>query len=319
MQPAWTRTAGPAPAAAVPAAGRLTHPAPRPATRPAARPARGRPLPAGGNWVGLDAAARVLALAADPQRPVTDRLRLHAVLGRHLDGVFRTLVAPAVAPGTDPALPPPVPVTSRLLHRIDAERDALVHHGLVPALAGAGVTFVGWDELTRAEAVAVRRLLRRRVHPLLTPMAVDAGHPFPVLACGSLTVVARVQERPGDATRLGCVGVPPSLPRTVRLGGGRVVTAETLVAALLPELFVGTRVVEHSCLRVTRAARRAPGSARAPAPVTRAELDAAAGSDTEAELMRHLGIGPEQLYRVRSSLAMGDALSGLVPDDTDDQ
>lgn len=292
MQPGWIEGAG------------------RVAPALTARPERA-PGPAGG-WGGLDAAARVLALVADPQRPLADRLRLRAVLGRHLDGVFRTRVAPPPPTTGDPDLTPPVPVTSRLLRRLVTDHDVLVHESLVPALRAAGTGFVGVDDLTRAEGAAVRRLLRHHVHPLLTPMAVDGGRPFPALACGSLTVVARVREQPGAAPRLGFVGVPAALPRVVRLGSGRVLAAETLVAALLPDLFAGTSVVEHACLRVTRSTGR--GGDGRPAPVTRVELERSASDWTVHALSRRLGVSGEQVYPVRSSLSMGDALSEALPD-----
>ncbi len=270
-----------------------------------------RPAPP---FAGFDDAARVLAMAADPRRPLADRVRLRAVLVRHLDGVFRTRVVPAVPPEPG-AAPPPVPVASRVLHDLVADDDGLVHDHLVPALRAAGVAFVDRADLTRAEAAVVRRLLRNRVHPLLTPMAVDGSRPFPALPCGSLTVAAQVLEQPGAAPRLGCVGLPPSLPRVVPLGRGRLITTESLVAALLPELFAGTRVVEYACLRVTRAAGRTADGR--PAAVTRVEIERSAGAETVDALARQLGTTAEQIYPVRSSLAMGDALSAAVPDEPD--
>jgi len=125
--------------------------------------------------------------------------------------------------------------------------------GLGPELADAGVHLIEWDELRPDEQQHLGHWFEQRIFPLLTPLAVDPGHPFPHISDGSLNL-AVVLVDPADGRRhFARVKVPGSLDRFVGLpGGARFVPLEQVIIAHLGRLFAGMKVVERHPFRVTR-------------------------------------------------------------------
>ena len=97
-----------------------------------------------------------------------------------------------------------------------------------------------------------------RVFPVLTPLAIDAGHPFPYISKLSLSLAVELRERrkSGDVDYVARVKVPPSLPRFVPIeapaGQRWFVLVEDLIAHNLQSLFPGMTIVGSYAFRVTR-------------------------------------------------------------------
>ena len=99
------------------------------------------------------------------------------------------------------------------------------------------------------------RFFRDEVMPALTPLAIDASRPFPMLANLSLNLaILLAPETEETAPRLAVVQVPGRLPRMVRLPGteGSFVFLEDLISANLPALFPGQKVIESAPFRIAR-------------------------------------------------------------------
>src|SRR5690606_28606789 len=134
---------------------------------------------------------RVLELAEDESVPLLERVRFLAIFASNLDEFFRVRVAGLkrrMATGlllrTKSGRKP-----REELARIAAVADELArrhaacfHERILPALAAEGIEIVRWDDLTRDERMAMRRLFRDRIRPVLTPLAVDPAHPFPYIS-----------------------------------------------------------------------------------------------------------------------------------------
>ena len=126
---------------------------------------------------------------------------------------------------------------------------------VLPALEKEGIVIRGMKDLTEADRKHLVEVFRREVFPVLTPLAIDPGHPFPHLLNKSLNL-AVVLQRPAHAEKLfAVVQVPAVLPRFVALPAerGHVFTAlETVIRMHLPELFPGMELEAATVFRVTR-------------------------------------------------------------------
>ena len=124
---------------------------------------------------------------------------------------------------------------------------------LVPGLADAGILLTSIDTLDDEEKARLLGVFEKEIFPVLTPLAVDPGHPFPYISNLSLNLAVLVEDPDTREQRFARVKVPPLLPRFVPLGNGtRFVALEQLIAANLPRLFPHMEIGQHHAFRVTR-------------------------------------------------------------------
>jgi polyphosphate kinase len=106
-------------------------------------------------------------------------------------------------------------------------------------------------DLSESDTAYLASYFRETVFPLLTPLAVDPGHPFPQVAHLALNMAVVLRNRRHGQELFGCVEVPSSVPRFVALPeGGRLVPIERVVAANLGRLFPGMQIVSYAVFRV---------------------------------------------------------------------
>jgi polyphosphate kinase len=269
--------------------------------------ARRSALADGSTGQRVELSARILQRAAAPRTPLVERLRLLALFAEQIDDLFM------VAAGRfDPAV----------VHALVTRRDTIIE-GVRADLAGAGITILRWNHLSRGDQKRLRALLLDRIGPVLTPLAVDPAHPFPRVSGLSLNLAVRLRDRDTGAERFACVEIPPLLPRFISLGDLRFARLEEIVAAHLPELFPGLDVVERRCFRVTRSQHldahegdasdllidleRKAIRRRFGAPV-RLEIDETVSSPLLDLLVHQLGVDTDSTYFVADPLAMGAGL-----------
>ncbi len=265
---------------------------------------------------------RVLELAADPTVPLLERVRFVAIFSRNLDEFFmvrvaalRSRVAAGVTtPGPSGATPKErIDRVARMAHDFVDRQGRLVTEELLPAMAEAGLAVVHWGALEDDEQKRLGDLFTERVHPVLTPLAVDPAHPFPYISGLSLNLAVVVADEATGAEHFARVKVPPLLPRLVPAdeAGTRLVLLEDVIAAHLDQVFPGMAVMEASSFRVTRnedlevdadvdnllhALERELARRRFGAPV-RLEIDAAMSDRVLDLLVRELGITGDEVYR----------------------
>jgi len=221
------------------------------------------------SWLEFN--ARVLEEAADPSNPWLERLKFLAIFSSNLDEFFEIRVAglqQQVYAGVEPqdygadgmAPAEQLAAIDRRAHELVAEQYRILNDEVLPGLAAGGVEGVRLDDLTEAERRHVDTLFRASIAPVLTPLAIDPGHPFPHVHNKSLNIALVIERRNGGSKprrHFAVVQVPAVLDRVVIVsthGEGRVrfVLLEDIIARHLGELFGGLRVVSHTVFRVTR-------------------------------------------------------------------
>ncbi|HEX2502672.1 MAG TPA: polyphosphate kinase 1 [Miltoncostaeaceae bacterium] len=274
------------------------------------------------SWLEFN--ARVLALARDPDVPLLERCKFLAIFTSNLDEFFMVRVATvqdALEAGRLPSTPDKLPrddVLDRIRDRVvelTAEQSLIWNEELRPALAAAGVQVADYAELSAAERRAVDERFDREVYPVLTPLAVGPGLPFPYISGLSLNLGLRVRDPVNGETRFARVKVPPGLPRLIPVDGRRVFI-EDVIEAHVERLFPGMEVVETARFRVTRdadfsisdesddliGAVEAQLRRRRFGHVVRLEVEEAAPERLVQELMEALEVGDRETYRVRPPL-----------------
>ena len=210
----------------------------------------------------LDFGSRLLDLAEDETVPLLERAKFLAIFSELLDEFYQVRVAALedqVAAGVRTRSVDglrPGEQLQMIRARVEEQvrrQDSIFLDQIVPALADAGVRFSDWSSLDDDDRAHLVDVFHRQIFPVLTPLAVDPGHPFPYISNLSLNLVVEVQDPSTDERRIARVKVPPVLPRFVVMPDGeRFVPLEQVIAAHLETLFPGMSVGEHYAFRVTR-------------------------------------------------------------------
>ncbi|MGH9298192.1 MAG: RNA degradosome polyphosphate kinase, partial [Acidimicrobiales bacterium] len=209
-----------------------------------------------------DFADRLLDLAEDDGVPLLERLKFVAICASGLDELFQVRVAglkDQVAAGlrsrsSDGRTP------SQQLRRIrercsevTERQDRIFVSRLVPPLREAGIGLCSWDDLDDKEQTELLGVFEREIFPVLTPLAVDPGHPFPYISSLSLNLGVLVADDETGEHRFARVKVPPVFPRFVAVGDlSRFVALEDVIGANLDRLFPQMSIGGHYAFRVTR-------------------------------------------------------------------
>ena len=221
--------------------------------RPAALPYLNREL----SW--LDFNARVLHEARDERNPLLERAKFLAIFASNLDEFFQVRVSgllDQVASATGKRSPDGRTAAEQLgairsrVHELVREHARLVAE-VRTALAAEGVAIL--DHLAIPEHHArLRERYLEEIFPVLTPLAVAPGHPFPYISTLSLSLAVVVRDPDGGEQRFARVKVPQILPRLVAVDAHAYVPLEQVIAANLDVLFPGLEIVESHPFRVTR-------------------------------------------------------------------
>ncbi len=219
------------------------------------------------SWLEFN--ARVLEEAQDATNPLLERLKFLAIFSANLDEFFEIRVAglqqqvraevepqDSGADGMDPATQ--LAAIGQRVQELLAAQSRLLHEELMPALADAGLERVRYDALTPDERQRVDALFDASIYPVLTPLAIDSGHPFPHVHNKSLNIALQLVGVDGEDAdpELAVVGVPTDPDRVLVVSRDeehlRYVLLEDVIGAHLPALFQGYRVLRRAVFRVTR-------------------------------------------------------------------
>jgi polyphosphate kinase len=287
----------------------------------------------------LDFDERVLAMAEDPRVPLLERVKFLAIFSQNLDDFFQVRVAglkeqvlAAVAVASPDGMSP-LEQLKAIRARVEGvvnRQVGLFNNDIVPALAAAGIELVRADQVTKRELSQLHSVFRQQIFPVLTPLAVDPGHPFPYISHLSLNLAVMVRDPQRHQQRFARVKVPPVLPRFIPLvEGRRYVPLEDVIALHLQALFPGMEVVAHHPFRVTRdgdlddvdsdaedllaAIQTELRRRRRHARVVRLEVDPGMSAEVLELLTRELELQPSDVYQSPGLLDLGSlhALSQL--------
>jgi polyphosphate kinase len=283
----------------------------------------------------LDFDERVLAMAEDPKLPLLERVRFLAIFSQNLDDFFQVRVAGlkeqvlAAVGAASPDGMSPLEQLRAIRTRVESLIDrqvGLYQREIIPALGAAGITLVRGEEVSRKELTRLHSVFREQIFPVLTPLAVDPGHPFPYISHLSLNLAVLVRDQQQREQRFARVKVPPVLPRFVPLvEGERYLPLEDLIALHLQALFPGMDIVSHYPFRVTRdgdlddvdsdaedllaAIQTELRRRRRHARVVRLEVDPRMSNEVLELLTRELELQSADVYKLDGLLDMGSLIN----------
>jgi polyphosphate kinase len=204
---------------------------------------------------------RVLQLATEPGIPLLERAKFCAIASTNLDEFFQVRVAALkdqVIAGIDRPSPDGrspgqtlAEISHRVLEFVDQVDGAFVDQ-LIPELEAVGLAIISWVDVTDDERAELDDWFDERVFPVLTPLAVDPGHPFPYISDLALSLAVNVADPETGDRRFARLKVPKLFPRLVEVAVGRLLPVEQLIAAKLDRLFVGMVVEDWAPFRVSR-------------------------------------------------------------------
>ena len=213
------------------------------------------------SWLEFN--ARVLAEAQDSRVPGLERLKFLAIFSTNLDefymvrvaGLRRQVAANVHHPGADGLTPRDQldRIESQAREMLEQARRCL-HDDVLPLLAHHNVRLLGMDELTVAERRDMDAFFDAQVYPVLTPLAVDPGHPFPYISNLSVSLAVELRDPERGHDHFARVKVPKSLPRWVPVAGRahHFVPLEAVIGAHVGRLFPGMQVLGWHTFRITR-------------------------------------------------------------------
>ena len=208
---------------------------------------------------------RVLAQATDPAHPLLERVKFLSIGGSNLDELFIIRVATTLKKlreGIEDVAPDGYNTEQQLFAmrtraRKQLEDQAHCWDELRPLLATEHISFLEVDRWTPAVREYLASYFAREICPVLTPLAFDPGHPFPLIS--NLSKNFAVVVRHGNRTKFARVKVPDVLPRFIQLpealadtSGQTFVFLEDIIHANIQELFPGTQVKSAHLFRVVR-------------------------------------------------------------------
>ncbi len=209
----------------------------------------------------LEFGARLLDLGEDRSLAILERCKFVAIFADMIDEFFQVRVvsledkvaAGVQTPSVDGVRPRQqlADIRERVLSLVERQ-DRLVLDVLLPELAKNEIAIVKYSDVRGAEREELVAYFEDHVYPVLTPLAVDPGHPFPMISNLSLNIAVTVSDEHTGEERNARIKVPSSLPRFLRVGQSRWVLLEDLIMSNLQHLFPGMSVGRADLFRVTR-------------------------------------------------------------------
>ncbi|HLO36091.1 MAG TPA: polyphosphate kinase 1 [Candidatus Deferrimicrobium sp.] len=274
------------------------------------------------SWLEFN--ARVLYEARDERNPLLDRVRFLTIFAENLDEFFQVRIAglrQQVATGSVATSPDGRTAAEQIAAAASRIRELVAEHSAIwveirKALAATGIEVVRYNAMPEHHAILRQRFIDE-IYPVLTPLAVDPGHPFPYISTLSLSIAVGLRDPETGERHFARVKVPQILPRLYQVEPHRFVLLDQIIEANLDLLFSGMDIVEHHLFRVTRNAdlaieedeaddllmaieeelrRRRFGEA------VRLEVERSMPAGTREILLRGLGLGADDAFEIRGML-----------------
>ncbi|MEO1670047.1 MAG: polyphosphate kinase 1 [Cyanobacteria bacterium J06631_2] len=289
---------------------------------------------------------RVLHEALDDRTLLLERLKFTSIFSSNLDeflmirmSALRGQIATGVSKLTPDGRTPQqqYDALKQRLQPMVQQQHQNFEQNLRPQLAEIGVNLLNYQELDREQRVYCQSYFETDVFPLLTPLGVDSGHPFPHISNLSFNVAVIVKNSQTGTVRFARIKVPENLPRFLKIPTAlqdspsddvtvwNGVPLEQLIAHNLSEIFPGLEIQAYSFFRVTRNAdfpvqeseaddlllaiqkevekRHFKGFA------IRLEIDASASELIRQTLSEKLNLQPGDIYEIEGLLHLGDLMS----------
>lgn len=301
------------------------------------------------NWIDFD--RKVLEQAEDKSVPLLERVKFLSIFFNNLDEFFMVRVANvwkqvqsgAEATGAD-KLPPRRQLSEigRRVRDLTDEAEELWKKGLLPELEKQSIRIVDYAGLPQKKREILSKYFDNEIFPILTPQAIDSGHPFPLVSNTSINfIIELVSEKDKSDIRYARVKCPNNVSRFLYLPKGKedidpklgfdpsysevnVVLVEDLIDGCMGKLFPGYKVNASGQFRITRntdgeieedeaddllAAVRDYVDQRRFGDIVRLEMGRGMPVRLADLLIEHLEVKPHQIYKQKIPLAFSDFMS----------
>ncbi len=287
------------------------------------------------SWIDFN--WRVLALAMDERTPLLERVKFVAITANNLDefvqkrigGLKRQKAARVTQLSTDGRTPTEqLELLRPAVVQMMAAMAKLWAQELRPQLVDEALIYIhDYESLSALQKSALHRVFLNDIYPALTPLAVDAGHPFPFISNLSMSLAVTVRDDLHDTEHFVRLKLPHArwleAPLDPAESGDRnpqethFIPMEQLVSAHVHELFPGATVTAVFPFRITRNADVAHDDEEAEdlvemiaaelrerrfAPVVRLEIEETMPAKIRELLMRELELEPDDIYPVAGLL-----------------
>ena len=209
---------------------------------------------------------RVLEEANDPHVPLLERLKFLAIFSSNLDEFFMVRVAGLKRQAknheadADTDQERVLTAISQKVHELTEEQHACFLDQILPQLTAQGIDLVRPEEMSGTQDQFLEEFFQRTLYPIVTPLAVDPGHPFPYLANRSLSLMVSLRSTiasPLPHSDLSIVHIPGHVvPRFIELpakeGQYAFILLEHALRRYLPRLYQGFEILSTHAVRVTR-------------------------------------------------------------------
>ena len=213
----------------------------------------------------LNFARRVLALAEDPKLPLLERVKFAGIMGalydefamKRIGSLKRGLKKKKLSHG-GLTQAEELRACRDELNRQTLLVSRLVGEKLRPALAEARIPILEYKDLDKSQRAQMKRYFRKSVEPILTPLAVDVSHPFPLISNLGLNLAVIVKEKK-KRTRFVRIKVPTNRPRWVPIPeSSGYVPLEQVIASNLKMIFPKASRLKYYLFRINRVVDDSP-------------------------------------------------------------
>lgn len=218
------------------------------------------------SWLSFN--KRVLEEAIDTRNPLLERCKFIAVFSSNLDEFFMVRVAglkdqvkagynkPEKKAGLTPKQQ--LEKISKKTHNLVTRQYETLNQVLIPKLKGQQISLLKIEQLTESQLNEIEDYFDKQIFPVLTPMAIDAYHPFPIVLNNSLNIAVAIDDDKGDEKnpkKIAIVQVPKVLNRFVELPSTnnlQLILLEDIICHFIGKLFSGYRITSLTVFRITR-------------------------------------------------------------------
>lgn len=222
----------------------------------------------------LEFQRRVLEEARDEENPLLERVKFIAIFGSNMDEFFmvrvsgiRKQVEANIMKLSEDGLTPreELAVIRKTAQELLQDAQQTFHRKLLPKLEKEGIHILEYSKLSKSQKERADKYFTDVVYPVLTPLALDPGHPFPHISNLSLNLAIVIRDKKGNE-KFARLKVPDTLPRLIPIkkssGSARkdgtiphhhyFVWLDQVIAANLEGLFPGLEVVAAHPFRIVR-------------------------------------------------------------------
>ena len=217
------------------------------------------------SWLEFN--SRVLHQALDRRTPLAERLRFCHIVRSNNDEFFQKNAAPLYSieedeqdqflPYSDITVKGLLEYISQKVRQQVTELSSVFEKEILPGLEKEGIKLFSWDEIEEDEREELVSYFQRFVFPILTPLAVDAGHPFPFLSNLSKSIGIWMRTPDSNNKLFARVNVPEEIPQWIPLKKNdsyqlRYINIEEVIDSNLDLLFSGMKIEASMIFRITR-------------------------------------------------------------------